>query len=104
MASGDALWHRWAPGDDVRGLQLVVGCDGTVDELVAGAVQSPRRALVVTAAAEEPLEQTVAGLDEARRLRLTFGAGREDDLADEVLDSVSVDSATVAAACVNRPL
>lgn len=74
--------HRWAPGGvDVRGLQVVVGCGGTVDELVAGAVQSDRGALVVTAAEEEELGRSVPGLDEARRLQLTFGAGREDDAA-----------------------
>lgn len=75
--------HRFEPrGADVRGLQVVVGCGGTVDELVAGAVQAPRGALVVTDAeevADDDLE--VAGLEAARRVELTFGAGREDDAA-----------------------
>ncbi|MFA9432526.1 hypothetical protein [Egicoccus sp. AB-alg2] len=72
--------HRWSPGaNDVRNLQVVVGCGGTVDELVDGTLQSPRGPLVVTGAQEDRAQQRVPGLDAARRLTLTFGAGRDDD-------------------------
>ncbi|GGI07716.1 hypothetical protein [Egicoccus halophilus] len=73
--------HRWTPSTtgDVRNLQVVVGCGGTVDELVQASAQSPRGPLVVTAAQEDQTEQPVPGLDTARRLALTLGAGRDDD-------------------------
>jgi hypothetical protein len=62
--------HRWRPdAAELTGLQLVVGCGGTVDELVAGAVGSGRGVMGVTDAAEtEGLE--VPGLDEVRSLVL----------------------------------
>lgn len=121
--------HRWGPGEGVEHLQVVVGCDGTAEELAAGAAQAPRDPLVVTDAVE--LEAApVPGLAAVHRLRITLGAGRQDDantvrvsglygeagdaivlvevarragaaddLADEVLASVDVDPATLTAAC-----
>lgn len=121
--------RRWSPGEGVESLQVVVGCDGTAEELAAGAAQAPRDPLVVTDAVElDPPD--VPGLDAAHRLRITLGAGRQDDastarvdglygaagdalvlvevaqragaggdLADVVLASVEVTPAAVQAAC-----
>lgn len=79
-APGVVASHGWSPGTaDARHLQVVIGCDGTVDELVDEALQQPRGPLVVTAAEEDRAQQRVEGLDTVRRLDLTFGAGRPDD-------------------------
>jgi hypothetical protein len=62
--------HRWRPdAAELTGLQLVLGCGGTVDELVEGAVGAGRGVLgVVDAAETEGLD--VPGLDEVRSLVL----------------------------------
>jgi hypothetical protein len=124
--------RRWAPGEGVEHLQVVVGCDGSAAELAAGAAQAPRDPLVVTDAVELDAP-AVPGLDAVHRLRLTLGAGRPDDastvrvsglygeagdtlvlvevarragasnvVADAILDSVEVDRDTVLAACEER--
>jgi hypothetical protein len=79
-AEGVVAAQRWAPEDaGVEQLQVVVGCGGDLDELVDAALREPRGPLRVTAAEEDGAEQRVEGLDRARRLYLTFGAGRDDD-------------------------
>lgn len=77
-AAGVVASRRWAPGEGVEHLQVVVGCDGTAEELAAGAAQAPRDPLVVTDAVELEAPK-VAGLDAVHRLRMTLGAGRADD-------------------------
>lgn len=129
---GVAASRRWAPGEGVENLQVVVGCDGTAAELAAGAAQTPRDPLVVTDAVEVDAP-AVDGLDAVHRLRITLGAGRQDDastvrvsglygeagdaivlvevaqragadddVADEVLGSVGVDAAALRDACAER--
>ncbi|MFA9444151.1 hypothetical protein [Egicoccus sp. AB-alg6-2] len=134
-APGVVAARGWSPGRPGHLLQVIVGCEGTVDELVTGAVREPRGPLVVTDATEDRASHRVPGLDEARRLQLTLGAGRPDDadtvrtaglygqrgdalvlvelsqlardvndeLADEVLDSVRVDADALDAACEQQP-
>ncbi|HSK23942.1 MAG TPA: hypothetical protein VK906_12230 [Egicoccus sp.] len=127
--AGVVAARRWSPGEGVESLQVVVGCDGTAEELAAGAAQAPRDPLVVTDAVELEAPD-VPGLDAVHRLRITLGAGRQDDaetvrvsglygqsgdaivlvevaqragasddLADAVLTSVVVAPATVQSAC-----
>jgi hypothetical protein len=63
--------RRWRPGDDtaLASLQLVLGCGGTLDELVSGVVRGGRGVVSVTEAVEtEALE--VPGLDATRGLVL----------------------------------
>lgn len=81
--AGVVASERWEPPDaTTTGLQVVVGCDqtgGGVDDLVEGVLTLPRGALIVTEATEFDDVTTPIGFDAARRLELTFGAGREDD-------------------------
>lgn len=76
-----AASELWRPQpDSASGLLLVVGCEGGgVDALVEGVLHLPRGALVVTDAQELTPAPDVPGLEAARRIELTFGAGREDD-------------------------
>jgi hypothetical protein len=62
--------QRWRPpGAELTGLQLVVACEGTLDELVEGVVRSGRGGLrVVDAAEAEGFD--VPGLDATRTLAL----------------------------------
>jgi hypothetical protein len=62
--------QRWRPpGAELTGLQLVVACEGTLDELVEGVVRSGRGGLrVVDAAETEGFD--VPGLDATRTLAL----------------------------------
>jgi hypothetical protein len=62
--------RRWRPeGGEVTSLQLVVACEGTLDELVAGIVQSGRGGLQVIDAVETA-GLDVPGLDATRGLVL----------------------------------
>jgi hypothetical protein len=62
--------QRWRPeGAELTGLQLVVACDGDLDDLVTGIVQSGRGGLRVTDAAETAALD-VPGLDATRGLVL----------------------------------
>lgn len=76
-----AVSELWRPRPDSdTGLLLVVGCGGDgVDALVDGVLSLPRGALVVTEAREITPAPDIDGLDAARRIELTFGAGRADD-------------------------
>jgi hypothetical protein len=72
--------RRWRPGDGtLASLQLVLGCGGTLDELVSGVVRGGRGVVSVTEAVEtEALD--VPGLDATRGLVLdlvgtVFGGG-----------------------------
>jgi hypothetical protein len=62
--------RRWRADDDaLESLQLVLGCGGSLDELVAGAVRGGRGVVAVTDAVEtEALD--VPGLDSTRGLVL----------------------------------
>ena len=72
--------HRWSAGpNDIGHVQVIVGCGGTVDELVEGTLRNPRGPLAVSSAEEDEDAAAVPGLDEARRLTLLFGTGRDDD-------------------------
>lgn len=127
--AGVVASRRWSPGEGVESLQVVVGCDGSAEELAAGAAQAPREPLAVTDAVELEAPD-VPGLDAVHRLRITLGAGRQDDaetarisglygetgdaivlvevaqraggdddLADAVLASVEVDAAAARQRC-----
>jgi hypothetical protein len=62
--------QRWRPeGAELTGLQLVVACDGDLDDLVTGIVRSGRGGLRVTDAAETAALD-VPGLDATRGLVL----------------------------------
>jgi hypothetical protein len=75
--------RRWRPeAGDLTSLQLVVGCGGSLDELVSGVVRGGRGVVTVTDAVEtEALE--VPGLDATRGLVLdlegtVLGGGTRD--------------------------
>lgn len=79
--------RAWAAGEGVDNLQVVIGCGGTAADLARMAAQAPRDPLVVTDAVEVPAPD-VPGLESAHRLRLTLGAGRQDDASTVQVDGL----------------
>jgi hypothetical protein len=74
-----AIARFTAGPQQVRSVQVLVGCgDAAAEDLVHATLTQPRESLALTAA-EDARGVDVPGLDEAWATVLTYGAGRADD-------------------------